>query len=436
MAANFPLDLAHHVHAQLRQRKDNAPPIKVLTRLFETMYFASLRREETQPISCRIAFINRKRPDPDPPQRVVPDRWQLFPHAADLPLTVRILAKLSNAVDPWGSTLAVDTDSSGKLRIWGLIDQSVHYSTYVVKEASSAPEMPGLFQALIQGAGEIAVYKSHILLGSLKQDTLVKGQLRVFQSGPIHSKLTKSITAFQQRVRKEVGSKRYHTRDHWDVTLEDYWISALCRILIGVHRYHHGGAVLISDVGEGLNPQYSLEYNRLADALFRASVLSIKHTTYSDRIHEDFLDKEADDIPTSLYLDESVHGTDLNDTRDELTGCIRFLASLARVDGLMWLDSRLQLKAFGVEITVREEPDKVVMAQNSQATQVRPLKLTHYGTRHRSMIRYCAAHPDSVGFVVSQDGDVRAITHVDDRVVLWDNIRIQSLRNARTVAAK
>lgn len=102
----------------------------------------------------------------------------------------------------------------------------------------------------------------------------------------------------------------------------------------------------------------------------------------------------------------------------------------------MWLDSRLRLKAFGVEITVREEPNKVVMAQNSQATQVKPLKLTHYGTRHRSMVRYCATHPDSVGFIVSQDGDVRAITHVDDRVVFWDNIRIQSVRNARTVAAR
>ena len=435
MPSSFPEDLADHVYRQLIARKQSPPSANVLTNLFETLYFASLKREETQPISCRVAFIDRKRPDPHPPQRIVPDRWQFFPLADDLPLTVRNLVKLSTAVDPWGSTLAVDTDSKGNLRIWGLIDQSVHYSTFVVKEAPSAPEMPGLFQAVIQGAGEIAVYSSYILLGSLKQDTLVKGQQRVFQSGPVHSKLMKSIKDFQRQIRRTVGAELYDERGHWDDSLEANWISALCRILIGIHRYQHGGAILISDDSTGLNPKYSLKYDRLADALFRASVLSIKHTAYTDVIHEKYLDKRAGKIPTALYLDESVGGTKLNDTNDELTGCVRFLASLSRVDGLIWLDSHLRLKAFGVEITVPDEPRRTVIAQNSQATKTKTLKLNEYGTRHRSMLRYCAANPNSVGFVVSQDGDVRAITHTTDRVVLWDNVRIQSLRNARTLTS-
>jgi hypothetical protein len=436
MSASFPADLAAHVRAQLLHRKERSPSENVLTKLFETLYFASLKREETQPISCRVAYINRKRPDADPPERVVPDRWQAFPLAHDLSLTVRNLVKLSTAVDPWGSTLAVDAAADGKLRIWGLIDQGVHYSTFVVKEASSAPAMPGLFQAVIQGTGEVAVYKSYVLLGSLKQDTLVKGQQRVFQSGPVHSKLMKPIREFQERVRKDVGNKLYGERKHWNSSLEQNWISALCRILIGVHKYQHGGAVLISDDGIGLNPKYSLAYDRLADALFRSSVLLISHTSYSDTIHEEFLDRHLDEIPTDLYLNESVDGTALNDTNDELTGCVRFLASLSRVDGLIWLDFKLRLKAFGVEIVVRDDPEKAVIAQNSNATEVRALNLNQYGTRHRSMLRYCAANPNSIGFVISQDGDVRAITHAKNRVVLWDNVRIQSIRNARTLLSE
>lgn len=436
MPASFPEDLADHVHRQLVSRRESPPSVKLLTKLFEMLYFASLKREETQPISCRVAFIDRKRPDPKPPKRIVSDRWRFFPLSDDLPLTVRNLVKLSTAVDPWASTLAVDADTTGKLRIWGLIDQSVHYSTFVVKEAASGPEMPGMFQVLIQGPGEMSVYKSYILLGSLKQDSLVKGQQIVFQSGPVHSKLLTSIKDFQRRVRKEVGDKLYYEREHWNASIEDNWISALCRILIGIHKYQHGGAVLISDQNTGLNPKYSLNYDRLADALFRTSVLSVKHTAYSDRIIEEYLDKEAAEIPTGLYLDESVAGTDLNDTNDELTGCVRFLASLSRVDGLIWLDSHLRLKAFGVEITVREDPAKVVIAQNSKATITKNLSLNQYGTRHRSMFRYCATHPSSIGFVVSQDGDVRAITTTGDRVVLWDNVRIQSLRNARILPSE
>jgi hypothetical protein len=433
MSSHFPKDLAEHVYEQLVSRKEQPPPAKILKTLFETLYFASLKREETQSISCRVAFIDRNRPDPHPPDRMTADRWQFFALASDLPLTVRNLVKLSTAVDPWGSTLAVDTDSEGKLRIWGLIDQSVHYSAYVVKESSSGPEMPGMFQAVIQGIGDIAVYKTYLLLGSLKQDSLVKGQQRVFQSGPVHSKLMKSIKEFQRQVRKEVGHELYGERGHWDDSLEANWISALCRILIGIHKYQHGGAVLISDSSAGLNPKYALQYARLADAVFRASVLSIKHTYYSDLIHSDYLDEKVEEIPTGLYLDEAVSGTELNDANDELTGCVRFLASLSRVDGLILLDSQLRLKAFGVEITVKHEPKKVVIAQNSQATKTKPLDLNDYGTRHRSMLRYCAANPASVGFVVSQDGDVRAITSADNRVVLWDNVRIQSIRNARTL---
>jgi hypothetical protein len=298
---------------------------------------------------------------------------------------------------------------------------------YVVKEASSGPEMPGMFQAVIQGTGEIAAYKTYLLLGSLKQDTLVKGQQGVFESGLVRSKLMLSIKIFQQQVRKEVGGDLYDDRGHWDQSLEGYWISALCRILISIHKYQHGGAVLISDASSGLNPKYALEYPRLADALFRASVLSIKYASSSDVIYEKYLNQEADEVPTDLYLDESVTGNDLRDTHDELTGCVRFLACLSRVDGLIWFDSRLRLKAFGVEITVREDPDPVFLAQNPRGTKTNKLNLNDYGTRHRSMLRYCATNSNSVGFVVSQDGNVRAVTSSGNRVFLWDNVRIQSL---------
>jgi hypothetical protein len=305
-----------------------------------------------------------------------------------------------------------------------------------MKEASSGSEMPGMFQAVIQGAGELGVYRTYLLLGSLKQATLVKGQQRVFQSGPVHSKLMPSIKAFQKCVRKEVGVDLYDERGHWDESLEGTWISAICRILIGIHKYQHGGAVLISDDGVGLNPKYSLKYHRLEEALYRASVLSIKHTSYSDDIHAKYLDTKAYAIPSDLYLDETVSGDELRDTNDEITGCVRFLASLSRVDGLIWLDFALRLKAFGVEITVRDEPSHIFTAQNSQATRTKKLDINQYGTRHRSMLRYCASNPNSVGFVVSQDGDVRAITRSGSRVILWDNVRIQSLRNARSLPSE
>jgi hypothetical protein len=240
----------------------------------------------------------------------------------------------------------------------------------------------------------------------------------------------KSIKTFQQQVRKKVGSALYDERDHWDVSLEALWISALCRILIGIQRYHHGGAVLISDDGSDLNAKYSLKYHRLANALLRAAIQQIKHTSFSDTIHEKYLE-EAGDIPSDLYWDETVSANELTDTEDEITGCIRFLTSLSRVDGLIWVDSGLRLKGFGVEITSRADPALAFLAQNSQATKTKKLDLNHFGTRHRSMLRYCTANPNSVGFVVSQDGDVRAISQFNNRRGPSRPVRLRRQGNSR-----
>jgi len=432
MPARYPKDLARHIHSQLEARKIQSPSLAVLATLFEVLYFASLKSEEAERISCRIAFVDRSNPDPSPPERRTKDRWWHFALDEEIPFTVRNLVKISKAVDPWVSTLAVDTNSDGELRIWGLIDQSVHYSTFVMKETDTGAELPGIFQAVIQGLGDIAVYRSYLFLGSLRQDSLVTRQQRVLESGPVYEKLLPSIRKLQGRIAKKVGRNQYDLRGHWDESLEDNWISALCRILIGIRRYGHGGAILISDSDVGLKPKYSLRYPRLAKSLVREGILLVQVTASSDIISENFLDNDADHIPVSLYLDESVDNDELEDTRNEITGCIRFISSLSRVDGLIWMKHDLSLEGFGVEITATEEPKGVFSARNTAGTRIRKIDMNHYGTRHRSMMRHCAANPDSIGFVISQDGDVRAITNVGGKVFLWDDVRLHSILNTRT----
>jgi hypothetical protein len=162
----------------------------------------------------------------------------------------------------------------------------------------------------------------------------------------------------------------------------------------------------------------------------------IRKTFYSDEIFEKYIDTHADQMPVELHLDESVTMDEFDDSRNELKGCIRFLTSLSRVDGLLWLDSDLCLRGFGVEITLKEDPVGTFTAQNSDATKKTPLVPNHFGMRHRSMLRYCGAHESAVGFVVSQDGDVRTITKVNEAVILWDRTRLQSVRTPRSSKSK
>jgi hypothetical protein len=180
----YPKDLAKLLRKYLSEKHEEPPALSVLETLFEILFFASLYREEAQSISCRVAFIDPERPDPKSPSRIVANRWRHFPLTQRLELSVANLVKISQAVDPWGSTLAVHADKDGRLWIWGLVDQSVHFSAYIVKESDTGPEMPGIFQAAITGIGEISAYKRDILVGELKRDTIIRANIEFSSVGP------------------------------------------------------------------------------------------------------------------------------------------------------------------------------------------------------------------------------------------------------------
>ena len=46
------------------------------------------------------------------------------------------------------------------------------------------------------------------------------------------------------------------------------------------------------------------------------------------------------------------------------------------------------------------------------------------GMRHRAGYRFCSAVPDSVAFVISQDGTIEACTQHDGKVVVYDNVAL------------
>lgn len=46
------------------------------------------------------------------------------------------------------------------------------------------------------------------------------------------------------------------------------------------------------------------------------------------------------------------------------------------------------------------------------------------------MMRYCFAHPKSLGFVISQDGEIRAMARVRNRLVMWENLKVLGFMEA------
>src|SRR5260370_24485133 len=69
-----PKNLVLAVHSELLNRNISPPPLEALIELFESMYFASLKTEESRPVLFHVAYVDPQKPDPNPPKTLVHDR--------------------------------------------------------------------------------------------------------------------------------------------------------------------------------------------------------------------------------------------------------------------------------------------------------------------------------------------------------------------------
>jgi hypothetical protein len=425
-ANSSPKDLAIAVYTELVSRSVSQPGLETLIELFESMFFASLQTEESEPVVFHVVYLDPENPDPKPPDYPPHDRWSCVRFSEPLAFGSRDFIKMAGASDPRTSSFALHKDSSGRLIVWGLIDQGNRYHEYVNFDSQIEPERPGIFQASITSIGHVEAYIEYEKVAELKRNLLVRSSIDVLGGGPVARALEQGIRAsFQKTPPEELPILPID----WQNTLVSNAISAVRRLLLRVQNIHHGGAFLITPdtTHQDLSVKHKIIYDRLRHALERHAQADAEEFFAGDMITEDYVEKDRKRIPTALYVSETIAKHDLEDLRSELRSIVWFVSLLTRVDGLVLLNPGLDVQGFGVEIRVAEEPAEVFIAGDVEATEskLRQVDYKLYGTRHRSMMRYCAKFPGSVGFVISQDDDVRVMVKTNARLVVWDNIRMQ-----------
>ncbi len=428
----YPHHLAKLVASRLRDEQGASPPETVLIRLLETLYFASLKTEEGRRILCTVNYA-----DPNeavsPPSRKAADRWAYARFDRPLPFDVRTLKRLGGAADPTVLSLAVFGDRKNRLFVWAMVDQEPRYTDSISLEAEAA-DRPGLFQATITGPGNVSVFSNGVLLGSLVQNTLVQEYHNVLWSGPVHAILRANLEAYlaerfpgaeqSQGQSPEVeqaaalapdradgadGAASPGHRRQQELLLR--WVNSVCRILVSIQDYHRGGGLLIAphDSLEGLSVNYPARYDRLPKSL------------------SSLVDSYLFRSQWEAGGESAAFRAELDDRKNEVLGTIRFIASLSCVDGVVLLDRGLAVRGFGVEIRTLNPLSDVFLAGDARATAalLRRVGLAQFGTRHCAMMRYCHEHPGTLGFVVSRDGEIRAMVQLGEKLVLWENIDVQ-----------
>lgn len=427
MAARTPHDLALFVYGRLRD-DEHRPSVEVLDVLFQTVFLTSLRTEEGTPVVCSVAFVDPKNPDPDPPENLRDPRWRFFPLDNPVEYNVGQLAKIAMATDPSSSCLCVYPDRKGSLRIWGLFDQQGGFQSLLSHEGEGGWEPPGIIQAQVLGLGHIIVTSGLAVIAELNSGILVEDTVDVFEGSIILNKLAAGFERRFAHIDADVKERGYvFDRKNKSDAMQD-WISTIRRVLLRARAFGHGGAFLITDsyYGDCLKIKYGICYDRIP-TLFENWMRCQCISDQSSNLIYDGLEKDLDYIDAEHYLDYVVSQNDTDDAKEALAGAVSFVASLSRVDGLVLLDTNLVVHGFGCEIISKGDDNcTMFQANNSSPTKggMRRLDPEIFGTRHRSMLRYCSEDESSVGFIVSNDGPVRAISRSGKRVYFWDNVQL------------
>ena len=351
-STQYPFDLARLVAAQLDKMTGRTPTESVLVRLFETLYFASLRTEEGWQPRTTVNFVDVATPAGGPPPSAAANAWTAVPFTRPLVFDMRTITKLARAADPAVSSVDVFADEAGELFIWGMVDQELRHGERIVLAADSETRRPGLFQATITGPGNIGVSRNGTLLGHLAQDMLVEQHFDVLWSGPVYELLAanmrQSISEHHAHLAAECGSSPPARLEH-ELLLR--WMNSLSRVLVNIQQYQHGGGLVIVPLPgfDNSNVKYRIHYDRLSHAvvgLVRATLLRNQGTTT-------LMEAAQGETPGNLYaMLSTLRNIDdeLEQRKDEVLGCLRFVAALSCVDGMVLLDKSLAVHGFGVEL--------------------------------------------------------------------------------------
>lgn len=406
----YPVNLAQKILSYLQNQNIHIRYQQAdFTSLFETMFFSSLKTEEGQAIVFEVAYI-----DDHENQSLGSITWSLNKLEESVKFTIPNVVKLAKASDPNRTSLAISFQG-GQLYIIGLIDYVYSFQDFLNYESSNKSGRPGLFQAIVDGPGNIAVYSQKNIIAELRTNKFAEKPVDVFLKGPIYSKLS----GYKRLLKNFEGDQE---------TITNEWFNTIRRLILRIKNYRHGGAFVFSAPPfTDINLKYQIEYKRLKKNFENRAGFSERYEEITEKIQQHInngtlISKQLFNEYSSLFMVNEMNSK-------EMDACLEFISSLSRVDGTIAVDQDFIVRGFGGEIVIMDntQPNAFLCSEmipnNSNSESI---EIERYGTRHRSMIRYCATHKNSVGFVISQDGDVRAITSFNDNVYMWENLKLQN----------
>jgi hypothetical protein len=340
------------------------------------------------------------------------------------------ILRLAPATDPARTMIGVYPlrGKGGKtvLSIWGLLGSQASWMDYVYGMSRSGVTPPNCLTVNCVEPGSITISRMGIVLLRLQSGQLVSKFSASTCADPVDSFLKRAKVLLLADFLRAVGDEASPSGEALDLPLLSYE-GLLNRILVGIREKGHGGMLIVVPeafsrrkvpLPRNLSVKYTCSMDDLWPVLVKALVVEFKHNRLEKALHR----KRA-----AISINDFDELARLRGLRAELErqmeGVAGIISTASGVDGAVVMSDKFRLLGFGAEVRAdTEAPSQVDIAKDERGRRRRTVLAQDYGTRHRSAFRYCWSNEDSVVFVFSQDGGVKAVKRVAKRVVMWDGI--------------
>jgi hypothetical protein len=412
-------DVVGKIHQSLGDQTGGPTP-EELGAVCDVLYAASLLKEEGEVVRARVVIA--------PPVGFSavggpPDGIHAVRFTSSHLFTQNEVKRLSPAAGFFHSALAIWPERDRGFMIWGILNTGPRWLNLV--GGGRKPTGDDLSHPVIhvRDPGWLLFYHGYDLIAEWRGRRFHGPQMDVFQS----KILSDRFAGNRQRLvgslidcclPPSLGSDAYAELAHL-ISLQ-----FVKRIINLVRTSGHGGSLIfLPEVVDELKPaanwidyKYSaipdvggLRFLRLLESIIR-------------RVGE--LCQEGSSVEDAWNVFKNSKDIELDHLEEAFFELARLFSDLMQVDGALVLDKRVGLVGFGGEIRVDRNVLMVGLAHDLEGKSITPWDVRGDGTRHRSVYRLCSVEPEAIGFVISQDSQVRMIANVDDSVIVWPHTMI------------
>lgn len=396
------------------------PTAEELGTVCDVLFASSLLKEEGKVVRARVVIAP---PEGFPLTGGPPDGIHAVRFSAPHPFTPNEVKRLSPAAGFFHSALAIWPDRDRGLRIWGILNTGPRWLNLV--GGGRKPTGDDLSHPVIhvRDPGWLLFYHGYDLIAEWRGREFHGPRMDVFHSRILNDRFAGNR---QRLVGRLIDCCLPPSMDAVTYGELAHLISLqfVKRVINLVRTSGHGGSLIfLPEVVNGKEAAVSwIDFKYAATPDLGGLRFGSLLESIIRRVGE--LCEKGSSVEEAWGVFRNSKDIELDHLEEAFFELARLFSDLMQVDGALVLDKRVSLVGFGGEIRVDRNVLMVGLAHDLEGNTITPWDVRGDGTRHRSVYRLCSVEPEAIGFVISQDSQVRMIANVDDSVIVWPHTMI------------